>query len=125
MSDSYDECYRAACRHVAECRESVLESVRDDLATFGDVDELRQRMMEECDGAATVIYTGQAWAYCLGSQNDDAYSAEMGEEPKSVEVRACWALMADVEEDSDWQDMVDAVENDTVADYLESLKAAA
>jgi allantoicase len=117
-TDNYDDAYSAARRYCREVQDSLRSSIRDDLADFADVDAMNDRLHEEADNHQAVIYTGRDSCYCFGSSNEDAYQEETGEPAPSVEVRAMFAIMADVRECSEWESMTAAVEEGTVAEYL-------
>lgn len=109
--DHYAAAMDHAGRYVWEEVRDALDAVRELLAdgSYTDKEEALQSYADEC---RTVIYTGRAWVYCLWSGNDGAYREEMGEEPGSMEVRAMYALMADVREHPDWDDIGEEPEDD-------------
>jgi hypothetical protein len=61
-----------------------------------DEESFRESFDQETDGAACIIYTAQAKAVCLASDNEDAYVEEFGEEPGTVEARALMAFRRDI-----------------------------
>lgn len=127
MANSYQDAINAAGKYQWETVSGTLSDLRDALASgeVTTVEGLDERLAETCNDCETVIYTERAWVYCLGTRNDDAYLDQTGEEPDTIEIRASYALRRDVEEHRDYQEMVDALENDTVADYLKSIRALA
>lgn len=98
------EAFHAAEGYVREVVDGVLEAVREAVRDYGqDSDEALQEIV---DGYETVIYTGKARVYLLGSDHDEAYEEEMGEPPSSVEVQAAFAIMADVRDRKEWDGLV-------------------
>lgn len=112
MTDTYSDAYHAACRYQQEVIESALEHVREMVAEGQDKNEALEGYATGCE---TVIYTGRAWCYCFASSNDEAYEEEMGEVAPSIESRAAWAIVADVREHYQWDD-IEAPEDDEAED---------
>ena len=104
ITDHYAAAVSHAGSYVHEEIAAALDAVREALRDDPDADK-DDALWEYADGCQTVIYTGRAWVYCLGSGNDDAYTAELGEEPGTIEARAMYALMADVREHPDWAEI--------------------
>ena len=61
-------------------------------------EDFRESFEQETDGAQCIIYTTQAKAVCLASDNEDAYVEEFGTEPSTVAARALMAFQADIRE---------------------------
>jgi hypothetical protein len=119
VTDSYSVAYEEACRYCREVQDGFLASLRDDLATFANGEELNDRLHEDIDGHEAVIYTGRSWVYLTGSGNDGAAEEELGDELKmGLPQRTYWAILADVRERSEWEEMCEAVESGSVAEYL-------
>ncbi len=85
---------------ITECNEA--NASIEDGVTVREYDEstLREWLTEWVDQATDdhhiVIYTFKAKCACLASDNEDAYSDEIGEPPPSVAAQACMAMRADV-----------------------------
>ena len=85
-------------------RDEVRSLAQDAVSEHPDDEEARREWVDEtCDAHEFVIYTYKAQAVLLASDSSDAYEEEFGaEEPWIVpkratdEVRAFWALRADV-----------------------------
>lgn len=102
--------------------DSVREAIKDGEVT--DDSELSDRIWEECDGSARIIYTARAMEVLLISDNADAYVEEMGSledvangDSIRWEVLAFYAFCQDVQEeigtidfDADSEDSEDADE---------------
>lgn len=100
MTDHFREAVSHAWMYVREVVEDALVAVREAVEDYGE--DKDEALHSHADGCEATIYTGRAWAYCLGTDNDRAYLDETGEEPPCIEVRAMSALMADVREHPDW-----------------------
>ena len=75
------------------------KSIPEDYAAQGDVDDRgdwHEFLTEQLDGAGIIIYTNTAKMVLLASDNEDAYSEEIGEAPPNVSAAAFMALQADV-----------------------------
>ncbi len=88
---------------------------------FDSSEDFRDRFHEETDGAAIIIYTAQARAALLASDNDDAYIEEFGEAPADRdgikwEAMALMAFQRDImeamESDVDDDDTFEAEEEE-------------
>ena len=76
-------------------KEEDLED-EDDVDQY-DVDEYMYEWLHETlDGCEEVIYTSQAKAVLLASNNEDAYLEDFGESAPTVHAAAMWALFKDV-----------------------------
>jgi hypothetical protein len=78
----------------------LAESIEAEIAT-GEItcqDDLQERLHEDCDGAARVIYTHQAKLCLVFSDNDDAYEQEYGGEMPNWSQLAYCAFFRDVQE---------------------------
>lgn len=53
-------------------------------------------LREETDSAQVVIYTAQAKACLLASDNEDEYEEQFGEKAPTVEAAACMAFQRDI-----------------------------
>lgn len=104
MSDepSLDRAFEEIRRwYYSEIRSIADEAIKE-LASQGcdDEDSVREWLTEwideTTDGHNFVIYTFKAKCVCLASDNEDAYSDEIGESPPSVEAQACMAMRRDV-----------------------------
>jgi hypothetical protein len=71
---------------------SILDAIKDKEVT--DRDGLLERIDEECDGSARVIYTSQAIETLLISDNDSAYIDEFGTEGIVEDGSVKWSLLA-------------------------------
>lgn len=58
----------------------------------------RDAFHEETDGAQCIIYTAQAKAVLLASDNEDAYADEIGEPAPTVEEAALMAFQRDIQD---------------------------
>lgn len=61
-------------------------------------EKLDENVHETLDGHEFVIYTGQAWAVCFASDNEDAYEDDFGGQPPNIEVQALRAMYRDLME---------------------------
>ena len=87
-TDALRRWYWSEVRSLA--REAVSEHPHDEEAR-------REWVDETCDAHEFVIYTYKAQAVLLASDSSDAYEEEFGAEERATdEVRAFWALRADV-----------------------------
>jgi hypothetical protein len=68
---------RAYYADVADLGDSLIQEIQD--GEIGDREIFSDRLHEDVDGAARVIYTWQAQLGVLVSENDDAYFEELGE----------------------------------------------
>lgn len=59
-------------------------------------EEWQDAFSQETDGAACIIYTAQAKAVLLASDNEDAYQDEFGDPAPTVEAAALMAFQADI-----------------------------
>ena len=105
--DHYREAYAHAEQYVREEIADALDAVREALAYDPGTDP-DEALWEYADSCQTVNYTARAALYCLGSPNDGAYLDEMGEQLPTVEQRAMYALVADVREHPDWDEIGNA-----------------
>lgn len=120
-ADHYSDSYTAAVRYCHEVQDGILASIRADLGAdfFKEPSDLSDRLHEEIDGCETVIYTGRSWVYLTGSRNDEAYKEESADGTDIDLAQRCYyAIRADVEERIEWENMLHAVENGLVAEYL-------
>lgn len=72
-----------------------VEELQDRTGSDRDRD-LSEVISETCDGSAYIIYNGQAATLLSLSENADAYDNENGESGASVNVRAFYAMEADL-----------------------------
>ena len=79
-------------------RDEVRSLAQDAVSEHPDDEEARREWVDEtCDAHEFVIYTYKAQAVLLASDSSDAYEEEFGAEERATdEVRAFWALRADV-----------------------------
>lgn len=63
---------------VKDFGDSLIQAIKD--GEIKDRDDFSERLHEDVDGAARVIYTWQARLGLLASDNEDAYFDEMGDE---------------------------------------------
>lgn len=103
--------YQMACREAFETEQALLGYLKDavEAKEITSSDELRERLEQDADSA--FIYTLSALVYVLGCQNEGAYEDETGEKPSSVEAHACFAVIRNVTEEQEYQDMVEALDN--------------
>jgi hypothetical protein len=74
--------------------DDLLRAVKDGEIT--DEEGLEERLQQEVDGSARVIYTFQSKLGLLVCKNDEAYEDEFGEKPKDIAVQMAYAMMQDV-----------------------------
>lgn len=63
---------------------------------WADEESFRESFEQETDGAECIIYTAQAKAVLLASDNEDAYQEEFGEPSPTVEAAALMAFQRDI-----------------------------
>lgn len=97
--------YYSGVRRLVDC---LIEESRDEKHEDADSarEWLTERVDEDTDGHEFVIYTFKAKCVCLASDNEDAYTDEIGEPPPTVEAQAYMAMRRDV-----W-DLLDAREDE-------------
>ena len=74
--------------------DEILSAVKSGEIT--DDEGLEERLQQDVDGSARVIYTFQSKLGLLVCKNDEAYEDEFGEKPADVAVQMAYAMMADV-----------------------------
>jgi hypothetical protein len=79
-------------RDVRDTVASIMQAIKD--KEVSDRDELLDRIHEECDGDARVIYTSQAIETMLISDNDSAYADDFGEEGMVKDGSINWSALA-------------------------------
>lgn len=99
-----DEDLDAAVRIIRQHYYQEVRSYADDLlrmvkdGEITDEEQLTERLDQEVDGSARVIYTFQSKLGLLASDNDDAYEDEMGEPTNDVAAQMAMAMRADIRE---------------------------
>jgi|SRR5882724_1354884 len=83
-------------QEVRSYADDLLRAVKDGEIT--DEEQLTERLDQEVDGSARVIYTFKSKLGLLASDNDDAYEDEMGEPPNDVAVQMAFAMRQDIRE---------------------------
>jgi hypothetical protein len=76
--------------------DDILAAVKSGEIT--DQEGLEERLQQDVDGSARVIYTFQSKLGLLVCKNDEAYEEEFGEKPADVAVQMAYAMMVDVRE---------------------------
>ncbi len=95
---------------VRELADSLREEVKR--GEIDDVDELNERIEQDVDGSARVIYTLQNKLGLLASDNEDAWE-EMGFENPTEQQRMYCAMVEDVREElGDLEELFEEEEED-------------
>jgi hypothetical protein len=94
FSDAYEALRRWYYNEVREWAEDFDKRLAE--REWKDEESFRESFEQETDSAQCIIYTAQAKAVCLASDNEDAYVEEFGEEPTTVEARALMAFRRDI-----------------------------
>lgn len=81
---------------VASIGEELIRLVKD--GQISNDEQLEERLQQEVDGSARVIYTFQSKLGLLVCKNDEAYEDEFGEKPADVAVQMAYAMIQDVRE---------------------------
>ena len=76
--------------------DDILAAVKSGEIT--DQEGLEERLQQDVDGSARVIYTFQSKLGLLVCKNDEAYEEEFGEKPADVAVQMAYAMIVDVRE---------------------------
>lgn len=85
--------------HYSFVRDIAKEAIAGILdGSIADREELDSWIDETCDGSERVIYNAKASFLLAASDCEDAYDHESGESGASVNVRAFYALRADIKE---------------------------
>jgi hypothetical protein len=95
--------YYADVRNVASSIKDAVESKE-----VADAEQLSERIHEECDGAARVIYTAQAQEAILLSDNSSAYVDEFGEDGIVKGGDINWSALAFAAFQQDVREQLDA-----------------
>lgn len=123
---SFDEALNALRReYFSHCRDTAKE-LADDCRSgeIEDVDALRERIHEECDGDGWIIYTQKAQIVLLVSDNDSAGMDSLGADGFDWSCGVPWSQLAyfayeadlyqhlesediDVNDDSEWRETND------------------
>jgi len=77
--------------------DDIRRAVKDGEIT--DQEGLEERINQDVDGSARVIYTFQSKLGLLVTSNDEAYEEEFGEKPKDIAVQMAYAMIQDVREE--------------------------
>lgn len=77
--------------------EDILRAIKDGEIT--DVEQLEERLQQDVDGSARVIYTFQSKLGLLVTSNDEAYEEEFGEKPQDIAAQMAYAMLVDVREE--------------------------
>ncbi len=83
-------------QEVRRYADDLLEAVKDGEIT--DDEQLTERLDQEVDGSARVIYTFKSKLGLLASDNDEAYEDEMGEPTNDVAIQMAFAMRQDIRE---------------------------